>query len=55
MEPIKGGNYGLLNTYANFSKVADRIKKRDAPGQIFDHRYKIPVSTSFTENTLSWF
>lgn len=31
------GNYGLLNTYANFSKVADRIKKRDAPGQIFDH------------------
>ncbi len=33
----KGGNYGLLNTYANFSKVADRIKKRDAPGQIFDH------------------
>lgn len=33
----KGGNYGLLNTYANFSKLADRIKERDAPGEIFDH------------------
>lgn len=33
----KGGNYGLLNTYANFSKVANRIKERDAAGQIFDH------------------
>lgn len=33
----KGGNYGLLNTYANFSKVATRIKERDAVGHIFDH------------------
>lgn len=37
VENYKGGNYGLLNTYANFTRVTDRIKERDAAGQIFDH------------------
>ncbi|WP_294283528.1 SusD/RagB family nutrient-binding outer membrane lipoprotein [uncultured Chryseobacterium sp.] len=32
----KGGIYGLLNTYANFSKITDRIKGATVPGQIFD-------------------
>lgn len=31
----KGGVYGTLNTYGNFSKVADRIKSPTAPGVIF--------------------
>lgn len=35
----KGGVYGLLNTYGNFSKVADRIKEDTAPGKIFDNVY----------------
>ncbi len=33
----KGGVYGLLNTYGNYSKVADRIKVATAPGKIFDN------------------
>jgi len=33
----KGGVYGLLNTYTNFSQVADRIKEATAPGEIFDN------------------
>lgn len=32
----KGGVYGLLNTYANYSKFTDRIKQPTAPGEIFD-------------------
>lgn len=32
----KGGVYGLLNTYANFSKIADKIKGATVPGKIFD-------------------
>jgi len=32
----KGGIYGLLNTYANFSKITDKIKGATVPGQIFD-------------------
>lgn len=42
----KGGVYGLLNTYANFSKVTDRIKAPTAPGQIFD---EVSVKFMLTE------
>lgn len=38
----KGGVYGTLNTYGNFSKVANKIKEPTAPGVVFD-----PVDVKF--------